>query len=137
MNVSPLAGKLASPATLVNIPKLLSAYYTEVPDFSVPAQHVSFGTSGHRGSALNNSFNEWHVLAIIQAICLYRTAQGINGPLFLGIDTHALSVPAFASAMEVLAANGVEIMIAAHDEYTPTPAISHRSEEHTSELQSL
>ena len=125
MNVSPLAGKLASPATLVNIPKLLSAYYTEVPDFSVPAQRVSFGTSGHRGSALHNSFNEWHVLAIIQAICLYRTAQGINGPLFLGIDTHALSVPAFASAIEVLAANGVEIMIAAHDEYTPTPAISH------------
>ena len=125
MNVSPLAGKLAPPAMLVDIPKLLSAYYTEVPDFSMPAQRVSFGTSGHRGSALETSFNEWHVLAVTQAICLYRLKQGINGPLFLGIDTHALSVPAFASAMEVLAANGVEIMIAAPDEYTPTPAISH------------
>ena len=125
MNVSPLAGKRASPTMLVNISKLLSAYYTEVPDFSVSAQRVSFGTSGHRGSALETSFNEWHVLAITQAICLYRHKQGINGPLFLGIDTHALSVPAFASAIEVLAANGVEIMIAAQDEYTPTPAISH------------
>ncbi len=110
---------------LANIPKLVSAYYTGVPDYSIAAQRVSFGTSGHRGSALQNSFNEWHVLAIIQAICLYRHAQGINGPLFLGIDTHALSEPAYASALEVLAANGVEIMLAVHDEYTPTPAISH------------
>ena len=110
---------------LANIPKLVSAYHTEVPDFSVPAQRVSFGTSGHRGSALETSFNEWHVLAISQAICLYRRKQGINGPLFLGIDTHALSVPAFASVIDVLAANGVEIMIADSDEYTPTPVISH------------
>ncbi len=110
---------------LANIPKLVAAYYSGVPDFSIAAQRVSFGTSGHRGSALQNSFNEWHVLAIIQAICLYRDAQGFNGPLFLGIDTHALSEPAYASALEVLAANGVETMIAAHDEYTPTPVISH------------
>ena len=110
---------------LANIPKLVSAYHAEVPDFSVPAQRVSFGTSGHRGSALETSFNEWHVLAISQAICLYRRKQGINGPLFLGIDTHALSVPAFASVIDVLAANGVEIMIADSDEYTPTPVISH------------
>ncbi len=125
MNVSPLAGKPAPPAMLANVPKLVSAYHTEVPDFSVPAQRVSFGTSGHRGSALETSFNEWHVLAISQAICLYRRKQGINGPLFLGIDTHALSVPAFASVIDVLAANGVEIMIADSDEYTPTPVISH------------
>ena len=124
-NVSPLAGKPATPAMLINIPKLVSAYFTGVPDFSIAAQRVSFGTSGHRGSSLQNSFNEWHVLAIIQAICLYRHAQGINGPLFLGIDTHALSEPAYASALEVLAANGVEIMIATKEEYTPTPAISH------------
>ena len=124
-NVSPLAGKPATPAMLANIPKLVTAYYSGVPDCSIPAQRVSFGTSGHRGSALQNSFNEWHLLAIIQAICLYRHAQGINGPLFLGIDTHALSEPAYASALEVLAANGVEVMIAAQDEYTPTPVISH------------
>ncbi len=124
-SVSPLAGKPATPAMLANIPKLVSAYYTGVPDFAIAAQRVSFGTSGHRGSAMQNSFNEWHVLAIIQAICQYRNAQGINGPLFIGVDTHALSVPAFASALEVVAENGVETMIAAHDEYTPTPAISH------------
>ena len=110
---------------LANIPKLVAAYYSVVPDFSIAAQRISFGTSGHRGSALQNSFNESHVLAIMQAICLYRHAQGINGPLFLGIDTHALSKPAYASALEVLAANGVEVMIAAQDEYTPTPVISH------------
>ena len=108
-----------------NIPKLAAAYYSGVPDFSIAAQRISFGTSGHRGSALQNSFNESHVLAIIQAICLYRHAQGFSGPLFLGIDTHALSKPAFTSALEVLAANGVEVMIAAQDEYTPTPVISH------------
>ena len=124
-NVSPLAGKPATSAMLANIPKLVAAYYSGVPDFSIAAQRISFGTSGHRGSALQNSFNESHVLAIIQAICLYRDAQGINGPLFLGIDTHALSEPAYASALEVLAANGVEVMIAAQDEYTPTPVISH------------
>lgn len=125
MNVSPLAGKPATPAMLVNVPRLITAYYTDMPDFSVPTQRVAFGTSGHRGSAFEKTFNEGHVLAIGQAICLYRKRQGIDGPLFLGIDTHALSVPAFASALEVLAANGVEVMLAENDEYTPTPVISH------------
>jgi len=125
MNVNPLAGKPAPPAMLANIPKLVTAYYTDRPDFSVPTQRVAFGTSGHRGSSFENSFNEWHVLAISQAICQYREQQGIDGPLFLGIDTHALSVPARASALEVLAANGVEVMLAENDEYTPTPAVSH------------
>src|SRR5665811_1566537 len=122
---STLAGKPATPAMLVDVPKLVTAYYTEVPDSSVQEQRVAFGTSGHRGSAFQNSFNEWHVLAISQAICDYRKRQGIGGPLFLGIDTHALSVPACASALEVLAANGVDVMIADNDEYTPTPVISH------------
>ena len=124
MEVSPLAGKPADPATLVNVPKLVTAYYAETPDHSVPAQRVSFGTSGHRGSAFEKSFNEWHILAISQAICLYRKQHKIDGPLFLGMDTHALSVPALASALEVLAANEVQVMIAEGDEYTPTPAIS-------------
>ncbi|MHB8752845.1 MAG: phosphoglucomutase (alpha-D-glucose-1,6-bisphosphate-dependent) [Aggregatilineales bacterium] len=124
MKVSPLAGKPANPALLVNVPKLVTAYYTETPDPSIPGQQVSFGTSGHRGSAFDNAFNEWHILAISQAICLYRKQQKIDGPLFLGMDTHALSVPALVSALEVLAANGVEVMIADGDEYTPTPAIS-------------
>jgi phosphoglucomutase len=110
---------------LVNVPKLITAYYSERPDPSVPAQRVAFGTSGHRGSSLQRAFNEWHIVAITQAICLYRAAQRIDGPLFLGIDTHALSVPAFASALEVLAANQVEVMIAGREEYTPTPAVSH------------
>jgi phosphoglucomutase len=110
---------------LVNVPRLVTAYYTGVPDPSVSEQRVSFGTSGHRGSAFAISFNEWHILAISQAICLYREQERIDGPLFLGMDTHALSVPAHASALEVLAANGVEVMIAEGDEYTPTPAISH------------
>lgn len=110
---------------LVNVPKLVAAYYTEIPDPSVPGQRVVFGTSGHRGSSFEVTFNERHVLAVSQAICQYRKQQGINGPLFLGIDTHALSVPAFASALEVLAANDVEVMIAENDEYTPTPVISH------------
>jgi phosphoglucomutase len=123
--VSPFAGKPAASAMLVDVPKLVTAYYVDVPDSSVPEQRVAFGTSGHRGSALEHTFNQSHVLAISQAICDYRKAQGINGPLFLGIDTHALSVPACASAVEVLAANGVEIMLAAKDEYTPTPVISH------------
>ena len=92
--------------------KLVAAYYSDVPDPTVPAQRVAFGTSGHRGSALDRSFNEWHVLAITQAICHYRKAKGIDGPLFLGIDTHALSEPACASALEVLAANGVDVMLA-------------------------
>ena len=125
MEVSPFAGKLAEPAMLVNVPKLVTAYYTEVPDPSVPAQRVAFGTSGHRGSAFDKAFNERHILAISQAICLYRNQHKIYGPLFLGMDTHALSVPALASALEVLAANGVEVMIAQGDEYTPTPAVSH------------
>jgi phosphoglucomutase len=125
MEVNSFAGKLAEPAMLVNVPKLVTSYYTEVPDPSVPAQRVMFGTSGHRGSAFDRSFNEWHILAISQAICLYRNQQKISGPLFLGIDTHALSVPAFASALEVLAANRVEVMIDQKDEYTPTPVISH------------
>ncbi len=115
----------AEPSMLVNVPKLITAYYTEVPDPSVAEQRVSFGTSGHRGSASEKAFNEWHILAITQAICLYREQKKIEGPLFLGMDTHALSVPALASAVEVLAANGVEVMIAQGDEYTPTPVISH------------
>ncbi|MEP7243390.1 MAG: phosphoglucomutase (alpha-D-glucose-1,6-bisphosphate-dependent) [Gammaproteobacteria bacterium] len=119
-----LAGKPAPARLLVDVPRLITAYYSERPDPSVPAQRVAFGTSGHRGSSFEGSFNEAHVLAISQAICTYRSRQGINGPLFLGFDTHALSAPAFASALEVLAANGIEVMIAAGDEYTPTPAIS-------------
>ena len=107
------------------MPRLITAYYTGVPDPAVPAQRVAFGTSGHRGSSFKLAFNEWHILAITQAICLYRKRQGIDGPLFLGIDTHALSVPACATALEVLAANGVEVMLAEGDEYTPTPVISH------------
>ena len=125
MKTSPLAGKPAQPTMLVNVPRLITAYYSNMPDTAVPGQRVAFGTSGHRGSAFENSFNEWHVLAISQAICDYRKRQGIDGPLFLGIDTHALSEPAFASALEVLAANGMEVMLADKDEYTPTPVISH------------
>ena len=123
--ISPLAGKPAPRSLLVDAPRLVSAYYTGVPDPSVPSQRVAFGTSGHRGSSFDCSFNEWHVLAITQAICDYRQSQRIAGPLFLGIDTHALSQPACASALEVLAANGIDVMLAPHDEYTPTPAISH------------
>ena len=110
---------------LIDVGKLVSAYQTDRPDPAVAAQRVVFGTSGHRGSAFDRSFNEWHVLAITQAICHYRKANGIGGPLFLGIDTHALSQPACASALEVLAANGVEVMLAMKDEFTPTPAVSH------------
>ena len=120
MKASPFAGKPPEPAMLVNVPKLVTAYYTDVPDPAMPEQRVAFGTSGHRGSAFEKAFNEWHILAISQAICLYRKEQKINGPLFLGMDTHALSVPALASSLEVLAANGVEVMIAEGDEYTPT-----------------
>ncbi len=124
-NISPLAGQLAQPTMLVNVARLVTAYYSNTPDPAVPGQTVAFGTSGHRGSAFENSFNEWHVLAISQAICEYRKQQDIDGPLFLGIDTHALSEPAFASSIEVLAANGVVVMIAGNGEYTPTPVISH------------
>jgi phosphoglucomutase len=125
MEVSPFAGKPATPVMLVDVPRLVTAYYTGVPDASVPEQRVAFGTSGHRGTAFENSFNERHVLAIAQAICDHRKRQNISGPLYLGIDTHALSVPACASALEVLAANSVEVMLADKDEYTPTPVISH------------
>jgi len=123
--VSPLAGKPATPDMLTDIPRLVTSYYTLQPDGAVPAQQVAFGTSGHRGTAFERSFNEWHVLAISQAICEYRGINGINGPLFLGIDTHALAAPACASALEVLAANSVDVMLAERDEYTPTPAVSH------------
>ncbi len=125
MKPSDLAGTLATPAMLVDVPRLVTAYYTGVPDVTLPAQRVAFGTSGHRGSAFDTAFNEGHVLAIAQAICDYRKHHGIDGPLYVGIDTHALSVPACASAVEVLAANAVEIMLAMDDEYTPTPVISH------------
>jgi phosphoglucomutase len=125
MAISPLAGKPADPSLLINVPRLVTAYYTGRPAPSIPAQRVVFGTSGHRGSALDNAFNEAHILAITQAICLYRKQQSIDGPLYIGIDTHALSEPAFASALEVLAANGVDVMIDADNGYTPTPVISH------------
>jgi phosphoglucomutase len=123
--VNPLAGQPAPAAVLVDVPRLITAYYSERPDPSIASQRVAFGTSGHRGSSFEVGFNEAHVLAISQAISEYRKQQGTDGPLFIGFDTHALSAPAFASALEVLAANGVELMIAAGDEYTPTPAISH------------
>jgi phosphoglucomutase len=125
MKTSPLAGKPAPTAILVDVPRLITAYYVERPDAAEAAQRVAFGTSGHRGSSLDRAFNEWHILAITEAICQYRQQQGTTGPLFLGIDTHALSVPACASALEVLAAHGVEVMMAEGDEYTPTPVISH------------
>ena len=125
MKVSPYAGKPAEDSMLVNVPSLITAYYTEIPDPSVPEQRVSFGTSGHRGSSFDKAFNEQHILAITQAICLYREQQKMVGPLFLGMDTHALSVPAHSTAIEVLAANGVQLMIAEGNEYTPTPVISH------------
>jgi phosphoglucomutase len=123
--MNPRAGQLADPSMLVNVPRLVTAYFSEHPDPSIAAQRVSFGTSGHRGSAFDAGFNEWHVLAISQAICDYRKLKTIDGPLFLGIDTHALSEPACASALEVLAANEVEVMLAIDDEYTPTPVVSH------------
>lgn len=123
--ISSLAGKPANDAMLVDIPRLVTAYFNEIPDPNIVEERVSFGTSGHRGTSFDRSFNERHILAIAQAICLYRSQKQINGPLFLGIDTHALSEPALASTLEVLAANQVETMIAANHEYTPTPVISH------------
>jgi phosphoglucomutase len=123
--INPLAGKPAPPSMLVNVPRLVTAYFAGKPDPKVAAQRVAFGTSGHRGSAFNNAFNENHILSISQALCDHRRAVGIDGPLFLGIDTHALAEPALASALEVFAANGVEVMIDAHEGYTPTPVISH------------
>jgi phosphoglucomutase len=125
MVVSSLAGKPADPSILIDVSKLVTAYYTGQPDPAVPGQRVAFGTSGHRGCSLDNSFNEAHILAITQGICLYRKQQSIDGPLYIGFDTHALSEPAFRSALEVLAGNGVDVMVDAHDSYTPTPVISH------------
>jgi phosphoglucomutase len=124
-SVSPLAGKPAPASILVDVPALVSAYYAVKPDPAVPAQRVVFGTSGHRGSSLAGSFNEAHILAMTQAICLHRRQEGIDGPLFIGVDTHALSAPAFETTLEVLAANGVDVMIDARDGYTPTPVVSH------------
>ena len=123
--VSPLAGKPADSSMLINIPQLITAYYAEIPDPNLASERVSFGTSGHRGSSFDKSFNDRHILSIAQAICLYRSNKQIDGPLFLGMDTHALSEPALASALEVLAANHVEVFIAAEGAYTPTPVISH------------
>jgi len=125
MNISSAAGKPADPSILVNVPRLITAYYELRPDPGDPRQRVVFGTSGHRGSATNLAFNEWHILAITQAICDYRRLQNIGGPLFLGMDTHALSEPAFASALEVLSANNIEVMLSEGTAYTPTPAVSH------------
>jgi len=125
MAVDPRAGKPAEARDLVDVAALVDAYTSLRPDPSVAAQRVTFGTSGHRGSSLTRTFNEWHVLAISQAICEYRHQAGITGPLYIGIDTHALSVPAFRSALEVLAANGVGVLVAANDAFTPTPAVSH------------
>jgi phosphoglucomutase len=133
---SALAGQPASSGPLINVARLVTAYFSVQPDPTDAAQRVVFGTSGHRGSAFDGSFNEWHVLAITQAVCDQRRALGIDGPLFLGIDTHALSEPARASAMEVLAANGVEVMLATNDEYTPTPVVSHAILRHNAGLKS-
>ena len=125
MRISPLAGKPADASRLVDPEGLVRAYFEKVPDPSVPEQRVVFGTSGHRGSPLRTSFNEAHILAISQSICLYRQGRSIDGPLFIGLDTHAVSEPAFQSALEVLAANGVEVMVAQGEKFTPTPAVSH------------
>ena len=125
MKIGPRAGQLANNSDLVDVTTLISAYYLDRPDSHIPEQRVAFGTSGHRGSSFDRSFNEWHIFAITQAICLYRREHGIDGPLFLGIDTHALSRPAEKSALQVLAANSVDVMLAAKDNYTPTPVISH------------
>jgi phosphoglucomutase len=124
-DINPLAGKIAAASMLANVPRLVTAYFANKPDPKIQAQRVAFGTSGHRGSALNNAFNEAHIISISQALCDHRQRSGITGPLFVGIDTHALAEPALASALEVFAANGVTVMIDANDGYTPTPVISH------------
>jgi phosphoglucomutase len=124
-DINPLAGTIAAPSMLANVPRLVTAYFANKPDPKIASQRVAFGTSGHRGSAFNNAFNEAHILSISQALCDHRQRSGISGPLFVGIDTHALAEPALASALEVFAANGVTVMIDAHDGYTPTPVISH------------
>lgn len=123
--ISPLAGKPAEPSMLVNVPRLVTAYFSGKPDSKIPSQRVKFGTSGHRGSAFDNGFNEAHILSISQAICHYRNRNDIDGPLFIGIDTHALSEPALVSALEVFLANDINVMIDEHAGYTPTPVISH------------
>ncbi len=123
--ISPLAGKPLPASMLVNVPRLTAAYFLLQPDSSIAAQRVAFGTSGHRGSAFNSAFNEAHILATTQAICSYRKSKGFDGPLFVGMDTHALSEPALASTVEVLAANGVATMLDSSDGYTPTPLVSH------------
>src|ERR1700759_3584622 len=123
-DIHPLAGKPVPSSMLANIPRLVTAYFAGRPDPKIASQRVAFGTSGHRGSALNDAFNEAHILAISQAICDHRRASGLTGPLLVGIDTHALAEPALASALEVFAANGVEAMVDEHDGYTPTPVIS-------------
>src|SRR5262245_60444195 len=123
--IHPLAGQPTPADRLVDLARLRSEYYARRPDVTDPAQQVSFGTSGHRGTSLRGTFNEAHVLGITQAICDYRASQGIDGPLYIGRDTHALSDPAFMTALEVLAGNGVDVMIDGHDAATPTPAVSH------------
>src|SRR5262245_45454758 len=125
ISVSPLAGQPVTPDMLVNVPRLVTAYFEDKPDITIAAEKVKFGTSGHRGSALRRAFNETNILAITQAICDYRRMKGIDGPLYIGIDTHALSEPALASALEVLIANDVAAVVDAHGGYTPTPLISH------------
>ncbi|HSC56679.1 MAG TPA: phosphoglucomutase, partial [Nitrospira sp.] len=125
MAIHPLAGHAAPASVLVDVPKLLASYYADIPDPTVREQRVVFGTSGHRGSSFKRSFNEHHILATTQAISEYRQTQGTNGPLYLGMDTHALSQPALETSLEVLAANGVEVMIDRDGGYTPTPVISH------------
>ncbi len=125
MSVSPSAGRVAEPSLLIDVDRLVRAYYDIRPQPGAPGQQVAFGTSGHRGSAFRGSFNEAHILAITEALCRYRKLQGFDGPLFLGRDTHALSEPAFRSALEVLVAHEVEVMVDSHDGYTPTPAVSH------------
>src|SRR3954464_8909636 len=125
VEVSRLAGKTAPASMLVNVPRLVTAYFSGKPDPTLPSQRVAFGTSGHRGSALNSAFNEAHILAISQALCEHRQRAGVEGPVLVGIDTHALAEPAFCSALEVFCANGVEVMIDAQDGFTPTPVISH------------
>ncbi|MFT8722383.1 MAG: phosphoglucomutase, alpha-D-glucose phosphate-specific, partial [Acetobacter malorum] len=124
-SLSPFAGKTLDPSQLTDIPALIAAYYDRKPDVSIPTQRVSFGTSGHRGSSFHTSFNEGHILAICEAICRHRKAEGIDGPLFVGMDTHALSGPAQRSAIEVFAAHGLDVRVDQNDGFTPTPVISH------------
>src|SRR3990167_10231877 len=125
MTLHPLAGKKAPQSILILPEKIIDAYFSETPDVTNPNEKVTFGTSGHRGSSLKRGFNETHILAITQAICEFRKKEKIEGPLFLGIDTHALSIPAFQSAIEVLVANEMDVMISDPEKYTPTPVVSH------------